>query len=213
VGALPLTRGTAVAIADVQMTAKRYGPVLLIGVWEAKHTEPIYLIRSLTDADDAVERYRLRFRIECMFADHKSRGFQIDKSHLAAPDRLARLLIVTSLAYVWVHTVGVFAQAHEWIERFHRKDRCDLSLYQIGMRALQYAVRETKGHTWRVWCDWSRRLHLTTALTMPNMRGCSLKALAPRHCTDTPVLHTPAAQEDGCNLHRRAITVQQSIRS
>jgi hypothetical protein len=142
VGDLPLTRGEAVSIADVQMTAKRYGPVLLIGLWEAKHTEPLYLITSLSDAQVALERYRLRFRIECMFADHKSRGFQIDKSHLAAPSRLERLLIATSLAYLWVHAVAIFAQARGWIAQFHRTDRCDLSLFQIGLRAIQYAVRE-----------------------------------------------------------------------
>ncbi len=142
VGDLPLRRGEAVAIADVQMTAKRYGPVLLIGLWEAKHTEPLYLITSLADAQVAVERYRLRFRIECMFADHKSRGFQIDKSHLAAPERLARLLIATNLAYLWVHAVAIFAQTHGWIAQFHRTDRCDLSLFQIGVRAILYALRE-----------------------------------------------------------------------
>jgi len=142
VGDLPLVRGEAVSIADVQMTAKRYGPVLLIGLWEAKYAEPIYLITSLADAAVAVEWYRLRFRIECMFADHKSRGFQIDKSHLAAPDRLGRLLIATSLAYLWVHAVAMFAHDHGWIGRFHRTDRCDLSLFQIGVRAIRYAQRE-----------------------------------------------------------------------
>jgi hypothetical protein len=143
VGDLPLRRGEAVSIADVQMTAKRYGPILLIGLWEAKHAEPLYLITSLADAEVAVERYRLRFRIECMFADHKSRGFQIDKSHLAAPERMGRLLIATSLAYLWVHAVAIFAQEHDWVAQFHRKDRCDLSLFQIGIRAIEYAVRES----------------------------------------------------------------------
>ena len=142
VGDLPLARGEAVSIADVQMTAKRYGPVLLIGVWEAKHAEPLYLITSLSDAEVAVERYRLRFRIECMFANHKSRGFQIDKSHLAAPERLGRLLIATSLAYLWVHAVAVFAQEHDWVAQFHRKDRCDLGLFQIGLRAIGYALQQ-----------------------------------------------------------------------
>jgi hypothetical protein len=146
VGDLPLSRGQAVAIADVQMTAARYGPVLLIGVWEDAHDQPIYLITSLTDADLAVERYRLRFRIECMFANHKSRGFQIHKSHLTRPERLARLVIATSLAYLWVHAVAIFAQAHGWVEWFHRKDRCDLSLFQIGVRAIRYARREG----WRI---------------------------------------------------------------
>jgi DDE family transposase len=146
VGDLPLERGEAVALADVQMTAKRYGPVLLIGVWEAQYAQPLYLITSLLDADMAVERYRLRFRIECMFADHKSRGFRIDKSHLGKPERLGRLLMATSLAYLWVHAVAMFAVEQGWIGLFHRNDRCDLSLFQIGVRAIHYALRER----WRV---------------------------------------------------------------
>jgi len=142
VGDLPLSRGEAVCLTDVRMTAKQYGPIVLIGVWDAKQKEPIYLITSLAEADDAVERYRLRFRIECMFANHKSRGFRIEKSHLAAPERLARLVIATSLAYVWIHAAAWFAQAHGWVEQFHRPDRCDLGLFQIGLRAIQYALRE-----------------------------------------------------------------------
>jgi hypothetical protein len=142
VGDLPLARGEAVYLVDVRMTAKQYGPIMLLGVWDAKHKEPLYLITSLADADDAFERYRVRFRIECMFANHKSRGFRIDKSHLAAPERLERLLIASSLAYVWIHGVAGFAQAHGWVEQFHRSDRCDLGLFQIGLRAIQYALRE-----------------------------------------------------------------------
>ena len=142
VGDLPLSRGEAICLADVRMTAKQYGPILLIGVWDGKQQQPIYLITSLADADDAVERYRLRFRIECMFANHKSRGFRIDKSHLAAPERLARLVIATSLAYLWIHAAAVFAHSQGWVEQVHRSDRCDLGLFQIGLRAIQYALRE-----------------------------------------------------------------------
>jgi hypothetical protein len=141
-GDLPRARGAAVSMVDVRMTAKQYGPILLLGVWDAKQKEPISLITSLADADDAFERYRLRFRIECMFANHKSRGFRIDKSHLATPERLARLVIASSLAYVWIHAAAGFAQAHGWVEQFHRSDRCDLGLFQIGLRAIQYALRE-----------------------------------------------------------------------
>jgi hypothetical protein len=55
---------------------------------------------------------------------------------------LDQLVIATSLAYVWIHAVAVFARAHGWVEQFHRKDRCDLGLFQIGLRAIQNAVRE-----------------------------------------------------------------------
>jgi hypothetical protein len=144
VGDLPIARGKSVAIADVEMTLARYGPVLLMGVWDDEQDAPIYLISSLTDADAAAGYYRKRFRIECLFANHKSRGFQIQKSHLSDPARLARLLIATSLAYLWVMAVAMFAQEQDWVSQFHRSDRCDLSLFQIGLRALRYAQREGK---------------------------------------------------------------------
>ena len=144
VGDLPVARGEALAIADVEMTAARYGPVQVIGIWDVEQDAPLYLITCLADADQAVELYRLRFQIESMFANHKSRGFHIHKSHLANPARLARLLIATSLAYLWVHAVAVFAQEQNWLAHFHRTDRCDLSLFQIGIRALRYAQREGK---------------------------------------------------------------------
>ena len=144
VGDLPVARGTSVAIANVEMTLARYGPVLVIGVWDDDQDAPIYLISSLTDADAAVAHYRVRFRIECLFANHKSRGFHIHQSHLSDPARLTRLLIATSLAYVWLHAVAVVAQEQDWVSQFHRTDRCDLSLFQIGVRALRYAHREGK---------------------------------------------------------------------
>ena len=78
VGALPLGRGEAVYMTDVRMTAKQYGPIMLLGVWEAQYKQPLYLITALADPNDADERSRLRFRIACMFANHKSRGFRID---------------------------------------------------------------------------------------------------------------------------------------
>jgi hypothetical protein len=142
VGDLPLSRDEAVYMSDVRMTFKQYGPIMLLAVWEAKHKEPLYLITSLADPEDAYQRYRLRFRIECMFANHKSRGFRIDKSHLACPERLERLVIASSLAYVWIHAAAGFAQVRGWVEQFHRSDRCDLGLFQIGLRAIQYALRE-----------------------------------------------------------------------
>jgi hypothetical protein len=77
-------------------------------------------------------------------ANHKSRGFHIHKSHLANPARLTRLLIATSLGYLWVHAIAAFAIAQDWLTQFHRTDRCDLSLFQIGIRALRYAQREGK---------------------------------------------------------------------
>lgn len=169
VGALPLKRGEAVALDNVQMTGERYGPILLLGIWDEAHEAPLYLVTSLSDAEEAAEWYRLRFRIERMFAEHKSRGFHVHKSHLRHPDRLARLLLATSLAYVWVHEVAMFAERQGWVAQFHRTDRCDLSRFQIGLRAMHYAQREGKRIPMRL------RLPAEPPLSVPNTNAFSVR--------------------------------------
>ncbi|WP_369010735.1 transposase, partial [Methylobacterium frigidaeris] len=46
-------------------------------------------------AEEAIKYYQKRFRIETFFSDQKSRGFNLQKSHLEDPQRLSRLLIAT----------------------------------------------------------------------------------------------------------------------
>ena len=82
--------------------------------------------------------YKKRFRIETFFSDQKSRGFHLHKSHISDPDRLARLMMGACLAYIWIVYLGVVAQEDGWMPLIHRADRCDLSLFQLGLRLLQH---------------------------------------------------------------------------
>ena len=58
------------------------------------------------------------------------------------PERLARLLIATALAYIWVVYLGFHALTPPWQHRMHRGDRCDLRLLRLGMRLLAYCLKE-----------------------------------------------------------------------
>ncbi len=53
-----------VAVPGVRVTGARYGPVMVLGVWEKGHAEPIYLVTNLSDVAAAVHYYQKRFRIE-----------------------------------------------------------------------------------------------------------------------------------------------------
>jgi len=48
------------------------------------YKEPLYLLTNMASADEACGLYTKRFRIETFFSDQKSRGFHLDKSHLAS---------------------------------------------------------------------------------------------------------------------------------
>lgn len=139
---LAVARGDVVGVSDVGLTRQGYGPVTVIAWWEARFLEPLYLVSNLELVEEACWWYRQRFKIETFFSDQKSRGFQLHKSHLADPQRLMRLLIAACLAYLWLVYLGSVAKRDGWVGQIHRSDRCDLSLFQLGLRLLEHWLNE-----------------------------------------------------------------------
>lgn len=139
---LNLQPGEQVVLEEVTFTGADFGPVLVVGVWPPRHKEPLYLVSNLDLPQEALLYYRQRFRIETLFSDVKGRGFHLAHSHLSAPDRLGRLLIAACLAYVWLVCLGVSAVQAGRLALVHRADRCDLSLFQVGLLWLEHCLNE-----------------------------------------------------------------------
>ena len=142
VGAVAPVLGEALAVTPAWMTAAHYGPISLLAVWEPPSAHPLYLVTNLSDLDAALAHYRKRAHIETFFSDQKSRGFHLQQSHLSDPVRLSRLLIAACLAYVWVVYLGVCARRDDWLPQIHRPDRCDLSLFRLGLRLLARCLKD-----------------------------------------------------------------------
>lgn len=129
-------------VPGVLFTQRKYGPVLAVTWWRKDCKEPIHLVTNMNCAEEACGYYRKRFRIETLFSDQKSRGFHLQKSHLSDPVRLSRLLIAACLAYCWIVYLGAYALEHGWNKIIHRTNRCDLSLFQLGLRLLDHFLNE-----------------------------------------------------------------------
>jgi hypothetical protein len=142
IGELGPARGELLALTPAWMTAQQYGPISILAIWEEQYKEPIYLVTNMTDLDAAMQLYKKRPHIETFFSDLKSRGFHIHKSHLSDPTRLSRLLIACCLAYVWIVYLGVCALHQDWMKQLHRQDRCDLSLFRLGLRLLARCLKD-----------------------------------------------------------------------
>jgi hypothetical protein len=139
---LTLTPGETLGLPEVLFSEAAYGPVLVIARWEAKYQDPLYLVSNFELVQEACFWYRKRATIETFFSDQKSRGFRLDKSHLSDPQRLARLLIATCLAYLWVVFLGALALHDDWLRVIHRPHRRDLSLFRLGLALLEHFLNE-----------------------------------------------------------------------
>jgi len=137
-----LKPGRLIELKEVALTREAYGPVMLLCCWAKGHAEPLYLVSNMSSAEEAIDYYTKRFRIETFFSDQKSRGFNIQKSHLTDPQRLSRLLIASCLAYIWLVYLGSLCQKEGWQSIIHRRKRCDVSLFQLGLRLLEHFLNE-----------------------------------------------------------------------
>lgn len=135
-------RGRKKMWAQVWFTQAAYGPVQVIGWWDSAYEEPLYLVTNLTDCHEACWAYQKRMHVETLFSDQKSRGFHLHLSHLSDPTRLNRLLIAACLAYLWIIYLGTLAAQPHWRRLVHRTDRCDLSLFQLGLRLLDFWLED-----------------------------------------------------------------------
>ena len=137
-----LKPGRLIEVQNVHVTREAYGPIMVLCCWAKGYQEPLYLVSNMLTAEEACRWYEKRFRIETFFSDQKSRGFHLHKSHISDPQRLSRLLIAACLAYIWIIYLGSLCEKAGWREHIHRKKRCDLSLFQLGLRFLEHCLNE-----------------------------------------------------------------------
>jgi hypothetical protein len=92
-------------LANVELTQRRIATNIGI-INDPGHNEPWVIAMSDKPTYLATLDYSERWGIEPMFSDFKSRGFGLEQSQLRTPDRLARLLLVMSIALYFAVSTG-----------------------------------------------------------------------------------------------------------
>ena len=83
------------------------------------------------------ELYWRRWDIEILFAALKSRGFDLEATHLTEPDRIRKLLGVVALTYSWTRIVGLDRQNREGPPRECANGYPEKSLFRYGLDCLK----------------------------------------------------------------------------
>lgn len=77
--------------------------------WHEKgYKDPIYLITNMELAEMACKYYKKRFKIESMFKQLKSKGFQLHKTQLQSAEKISNLIIVVAIAFCFTYCLGYF---------------------------------------------------------------------------------------------------------
>jgi hypothetical protein len=86
--------------------------------------------------------YRRRWGIETLFGALKSRGFDLEATHVVRyPERLERLVGLLALAFTWAHRTGQWVADHLQPPRFNaRQGRRAKSLFRYGLDYLGHLL-------------------------------------------------------------------------
>jgi hypothetical protein len=98
-------------LSGVELTAKRVATHVAM-VHEPGHPEPWIIALSEAPTVHRAFDYGLRWGIEAMFSDFKTRGFGLEDSHIRRPERLSRLILVMALALLWAVSTGMWDSVH-----------------------------------------------------------------------------------------------------
>jgi hypothetical protein len=102
--------------------------------WKAGEKEPWCLATNMVDRKLVLQCYKRRMWIEEMFGDLKKHGFDLESTMLRTPEHLSRLTLVVAFLYDWLISAGAKIIQIGLRHMVDRKDRRDLSLFQIGWR-------------------------------------------------------------------------------
>jgi hypothetical protein len=123
--------------ADLSYTQEHQIPGLTVTVnWGEHEAEPWYLVSSLPASEVPHLLYPKRFWIETLFGHHKSRGFQLARTHLTEPAQIDRLVLALAIATYITLGLGTDLIVTGQTKLVDRTDRRDLSLFQLGWRYL-----------------------------------------------------------------------------
>ena len=96
-------------LSDVELTHKRVRTHVAM---VHEHPEPWIIAMSETPTPHRAFDYGLRWGIEAMFSDFKTRGFGLEDSQIQYADRLSRLILVMALALYWAVSTGMWDAEH-----------------------------------------------------------------------------------------------------
>ena len=89
------------------------GPIINVGILhEAGHPEPWFIAMDVNPTPSRILDYGMRWGIEALFSDLKSRGFMVTKTQLRHPDRIERLILALTIALYWAVSVGMEPPEH-----------------------------------------------------------------------------------------------------
>lgn len=147
-------------LADVRLSARQVPSHVAI-VHDPEHPEPWIVALSERPSSHRALDYGMRWGIEAMFSDLKSRGFDLESSQLRKADRIERLLLGVAIAVYWAVSTGMWDRQTQALAAERKAPdqrpawcfRSWLSFFTRGLRHLRTCIANALPPP-PLWANW-----------------------------------------------------------
>ena len=119
-----------------------YGQPMKVVLMRTSDGKPFIVANNTGSVHTIQARYQRQFRIERLFRALKTKGINLERTHMTLHDHVERLLCLLTIAYVWCVLVGVLQDAKR---KAH--SRRAWSVISLGLRALIRALSQSSDQT------------------------------------------------------------------
>jgi hypothetical protein len=151
--------GQVYAWENVSFTELHQRPNLTMSIqWAKDEPEPLCLISNLPLDVQPHLLYQMRYWIETLFSNCKSRGFALGRCQMTTPAHIDRLLLAVAIATCITLGLGTHLIVIGQTSQVDRADRRDLSLFQLGWRWLYRLLALDRLHELQIVFRWDIKL-------------------------------------------------------
>ena len=115
-----------------------YKQMLYVGGKRLPDGDYLILV-SLKNPEEAQTEYKQRWSIEKLFNKFKTRGFNLESTHMTNLDKLEKLIAMVSIAYIWAFLTGEELKRTSKI-KFHESGKKVKSSFDLGMKYLRRVI-------------------------------------------------------------------------
>ena len=127
--------------------ARKYGGVkVYVEVERGRDSKESVIVISSENSGQILKEYKKRWMIETLFQNLKSRGFEMEETHLTEASKIDKLFGVLALAVAWATKTGEIESEENPIE-IKKNGRPQKSLFRLGCEIIQEVLFEIKRHS------------------------------------------------------------------
>ena len=123
-----------------------------VAIKQLKTDEWLIVMSNRGDGKAALNAYRKRWGIECLFGDAKTRGLNLEDTRITDPGKLATLLGILALAISWAYRCATQSMGRRTIVR-KTHGRREKSWFRVGLDALRNSLHTSCELALKAWSD------------------------------------------------------------